>query len=208
MLFDVSRKVLAGVVLAGSWVALTAAGCSSSSSPATPQADASAVCPVDPTKAPGASCSQEGLRCGPEYLCGFIQTPLLCICTEGKFNCVDGQGNQLNPGDTPQCPMPGKNNPACPANETAANLAPCTTAQTGMQCAYAPTCMGGTLTYDLCTCENGQTKGGGYGLAFQCENSCGSVVSDAGTGDTGGPPPVDSGAPPDTGAGGMDAAGE
>ncbi|HEY8039737.1 MAG TPA: hypothetical protein VIF15_08090 [Polyangiaceae bacterium] len=175
MLFDVSRarwsgvgSAIVGVVLAG---ATAATGCSSTSA-STTQPDASVVCPATPDDSIGKACAQEGLRCGPAYPCGFLTVPLLCICTGGSFQCTDGAGNQLNPGDTPQCPGVPKNPPACPATELLAIQASCSSSQIGQTCAYPPQCPGGTLAYDVCSCMSGATKTGN-GLGFECDNTCG-----------------------------------
>jgi hypothetical protein len=117
--------------------------------------------------------------CSPTYPCGFATVTVRCTCTQGNFLCVDGQGNPMNPGDTPSCGTVGTQPLTCPASEVAAMTASCSQAESGQQCAYPPKCSGGTLAYDRCTCGPTPT-----GFGYECENSCNSgtgPVPDAGS---------------------------
>jgi hypothetical protein len=181
MTFDVSRSfavVFSGLVV-GLVAAGTSAGCSSSSaSPSTPEA--ATVCPATIDTTAGAACNTEGAVCGPTFPCGFATITVICTCTLGTFQCVDGLNQPVAAGDTPSCGDAGGNLPLCPASEGAASIGKCTQPQSGQQCAYAPQCTGGTLAFDRCTCE-AIPNGGGF--AWECENSCNSgtgPVPDAG----------------------------
>lgn len=187
MALDVYRAV-AGVLFAGSigWLATTGAtGCSSSSA-APPQAEAGTVCPATIDGTVGVACNTEGLVCSPTFPCGFATVTIRCTCSLGAFQCVDGSGNQFSAGQTPSCGDAGGNLPSCPANEATANGAKCSAAQSGQQCAYPPKCSGGTLAYDLCTCESDPNQSG---FTFDCQNSCAGgtgPVPESGTSSSGG----------------------
>jgi hypothetical protein len=193
-----SRTVIAGVffgLAVGASALGASTGCSSSSPGNAPPTAQSNACPATIDATVGAACSKQGQVCGPTYTCGTTQVPITCTCFNGTFQCIDSAGNPFDNSSPPSCnthPASG----TCPASESAANLAPCTEAQVGQQCAYAPQCPGGTMAYDVCTCTSGTTKTGAQGLVFICENSC--------SGATG--PVPDSGSPqPDSGTPGSDA---
>jgi len=188
----VSRTVWAGVVfvVAVSANALVGAtGCSSSSSSGTSKPDAqSQACPATIDDTVGQPCPVNGVICGPTFPCGATQVPITCTCFDGAFSCVDGSGAPFDNSSPPKCPTPAGNSPSCPADESSASNTTCTVAHIGQQCAYAPKCPGGTLTYDVCTCTSGTTKSGGQGIFFQCEDSCtggGGPVPEAGAPETG-----------------------
>jgi hypothetical protein len=182
MTFDVSRSfvgVFVGLAV-GVAGAGTSSGCSSSSAaPTSPEA--ATACPATIDATVGSSCNTEGAVCSPTFPCGIATVTIRCTCTLGTFQCIDGSGNPFAAGDTPSCGDAGGSLPACPATESQANIGTCTRAQSGQQCAYAPECSGGTLAYDLCTCEPVPT---GSSYAWQCQNSCNSgmqPVPDAGS---------------------------
>ncbi|HEX3345009.1 MAG TPA: hypothetical protein VHS09_10580 [Polyangiaceae bacterium] len=166
------------------------AGCSSSSAAPTSPEPAT-FCPATIDDTVGATCNAEGVVCSPTFPCGIATVTVACTCMLGTFQCVDGMGNPFTAGETPVCGDAGGPLAACPATEGAASIGSCTRPQSGQQCAYAPKCTGGTLAYDLCTCEPLPT---GAGYAWECQNSCNS-----GTG-----PLPDAG----SSSGGQDAAGE
>jgi hypothetical protein len=208
MAVAVSRTVWTGVMvaLALGAHALGATGCSSSSSPAATDAGhTSQACPATIDDTVGQPCPVAGVICGPTFTCGATQVPITCTCFDGTFSCVDGSGAPFDNSSPPQCPTPGGNAASCPADEATASGATCTEPHIGQQCAYAPKCPGGTLTYDVCTCTSGTTKSGSQGLFFECEDSCtggGGPLPEAGSPETGSSSGGDSGA---VGEGGTDA---
>jgi hypothetical protein len=156
-----------------------AAACGSSSkTPSGARLDADAtVCPATPDEAISAACTVPGLQCGPQYTCGVTQVTLLCVCTNGVFQCTDGAGNLLIRGDTPACP--GKTTAgSCPAAEADAQLMPC--GEQGLLCAYPSRCSG---RFDQCQCFPGMMPGGGYGLRFDCQVvTCGGALGESDSG--------------------------
>ncbi|HEY3816441.1 MAG TPA: hypothetical protein VGL81_04680 [Polyangiaceae bacterium] len=173
MIFDVSRSfvgVLCGLTVGVMLAAGSSAGCSSSSAaPATPEA--STACPATIDATVGASCPSDGVVCSPTFPCGIATVTVRCTCTLGTFQCVDGSGNPFTAGETPTCGDAAAALPACPASEGAASVGTCTKVQSGQQCAYPPECMGGTLAYDLCTCEPAPSSSS---FAWDCQNACNS----------------------------------
>jgi hypothetical protein len=171
MTFEVSRSFVGLVfVVAGAASFGTAAGCSSSSATAPSVEAGNSACPATVEATVGAACSPEGDVCDPTFTCGFSTVTVRCVCTQGTFQCVSGDGGAFAAGDTPACgknPTPG----TCPATEDTAAKATCTQAESGQQCAYAPKCAGGTLAFDRCTCG---PKSSGSGFGYECENSCNS----------------------------------
>ena len=147
-----------------------AAGCSSSSAapPAGRGRDASArrrsTAPSARPATPRGSCA------APRSPAASRTVTIHCTCIDGAFQCVDGSGNPFSAGETPSCGDAAGNLPSCPATEAAANGATCSAAQSGQQCAYPPKCAGGTLAYDLCTCESDSGRQSGF--TFDCQNSC------------------------------------
>jgi hypothetical protein len=166
-----ASRVSAGVLLVASlaWgITALAAGCSSSSA-APPAAEASTACPDSIDASVGAACSKEGEVCSPTYSCGFFTVTIDCTCLNGTFQCLQGDGGTLSPGEAPSCGKPPPNPPACPATEGAATNATCSSAANGQECAYPPECDGGTQVFDLCTC--GASPNGGA-FVYSCQNSC------------------------------------
>ncbi|MGH7297924.1 MAG: hypothetical protein ACRELB_23490 [Polyangiaceae bacterium] len=165
--------VVGGVVLTGlvAWAsAAGVSGCSSSSAAGSQAEAASLACPATFEATFGQPCNAEGEVCSPTFPCGFATVTVACTCQQGTFQCLDGQGNPYAQGQTPSCPGGDDGGlPACPTTETLASVAKCSAPQSGQQCAYPPKCTGGTLAYDLCTCEP-VASGGGF--KFSCENSC------------------------------------
>jgi len=173
MTFDVSRSfvgVFIGLAVGVVAAAGPSTGCSSSSA-ATTTPEAATACPATIDATVGSACNTEGAVCSPTYPCGIATVTVRCTCTLGTFQCVDGSGNPFTAGETPTCGDGGGSLGACPASEGAASIGKCTTAQSGQQCAYPPECPGGTLAYDLCTCEPVPT---GSTFAWACQNSCNS----------------------------------
>jgi hypothetical protein len=178
-----------------SWV--MAAGCSSSSTAPPTQTHATPVCPDTPQDTIGKACPVEGTVCGPQYACGNTLASLYCVCTGGTFQCRDGANHTLAAGDTPTCPKPPGQPPACPASLSAANLRACNTP--GQICPYPSACQG---AFDECTCFPGETANGGFGVVYVCQQAiC------AGDASAPPPPPVEAGpgpdasSPPDAGPG-------
>jgi hypothetical protein len=120
------------------------------------------LCPSTPEATIGARCAVPGLRCGPQYACGILQASLLCVCTDGIFQCTDGTGRQLRDGGRAMCPMPGPGS-SCPSTERGAQLASCD--EQGLLCAYPSPC---ASKLDQCECFPGATADGGFGLRFEC----------------------------------------
>ena len=120
------------------------------------------LCPSTPEATIGAPCAVPGLRCGPQYACGIFQASLLCVCTDGVFQCTDGTGRQLRDGGRPMCPMPGPGS-SCPSTERSAQHASCD--EQGLLCAYPSPC---APRLDQCECFPGATADGGFGLRFEC----------------------------------------
>jgi hypothetical protein len=184
------RRLLLGLRF-GAGLALTAAGtsagCSSSSATSGPPVPpAGNACPGTVEATVGAACDSPGEVCSPTFPCGLATVTVRCICQEGTFQCTDGSGNPFASGGTPSCGEAGPAPMACPATESAAMTTACTLAEDGQQCPYPPSCPGGTLTFDRCTCEPNLD---GSGFAYACENAChsGSVpVPEAGTSPGGG----------------------
>jgi hypothetical protein len=121
-----------------------------------------AVCPSTPAETAGAACGVPGLRCGPQYPCGLVQASLLCVCTEGAFQCTDGTGRRIADGGKPMCPQPAPSG-SCPASETRAQFATC--GEQGLLCAYQSPC---SRRLDQCQCFSGPIPDGGVGLRFEC----------------------------------------
>ncbi|MDP9033788.1 MAG: hypothetical protein M3O50_03200 [Myxococcota bacterium] len=156
------------LVVAALPAALAVASCSSSNSPAPAAAEAGALCPATPELANGQACAPEGLRCAPEYACGITTAILVCTCTRGSFQCVDGAGMPVDPGAPPSCPGSPFDAGPCPPTESAAQLAACSAP--GQLCAYPSACSG---MFDTCQCFAGRTTAGQFGLRFECSaRSC------------------------------------
>jgi hypothetical protein len=213
MTFDVSRSLLRmsfGLAVGLVAAVASSAGCSSSSAaPTVPEAATSCPATIDDTV--GTACDTEGAVCSPTYPCGIATVTIRCTCTLGSFACIDGSGNPFAAGQTPSCGDAGGALPACPASEGAASIGSCTQAQSFQQCAYPPQCTGGTLAYDLCTCE---PLPAGSGFHWSCQNACNSGTTplpDAGSsgGQDAAPEaqPVEAGSP-DDGASATDATGQ
>jgi hypothetical protein len=168
------------------------AACDSSTVGAGTAGDArGAVCPATPEETIGAACGFPGLRCGPQYTCGFIAVSILCVCTDGVFRCTDATGAALDAGTPPTCPQ-GTPAESCPSTELAANLARCT--EQGLLCAYPASC---TSRFDQCQCFPGAMANGQFGLRFECTPGCGALDGGVGVIDSGGA--MDSRPAPDAG---------
>jgi hypothetical protein len=178
--------------------------CSSTSSPPPATPDAQATCPTTPEETIGVACAFPGLTCGPEYTCGTSTVALLCVCTAGTFQCVDGTGAAVAPDASLACPGTPATS-ACPTTETTAELATCT--EQGLICSYLSSCPG---MLDQCQCAAGATVSGGFGLRFECNPlTCvdgGPPVDAAPPVDAG--PSVDATLPADAGGRGSDAGAE
>jgi hypothetical protein len=176
MVVEASRAVWAAwalFVVGAMAGAATSVGCSASSPGTAQVADGAAtVCPATIDQTVGQKCSAEGLKCGPTYSCGATQVPIYCTCFEGAFRCVDGSGKTFDGTTPPSCAAGGSAGGVCPSSESEATTATCSEAQSGMQCAYAPKCPGGTLTFDVCTCSKWFDSSGNLSWVYVCDNSC------------------------------------
>jgi hypothetical protein len=172
MTLELSRLLLGlgfGLGL-GLAVAGTSTGCrSSSTSSVSVGGDAGDACPTTVDTTVGATCGSPGEVCSPTFACALATVTIRCVCQDGTFQCVDGSGNPFLAGATPSCGEAGGTPIACPATESAAMTGACSLAEDGQQCAYPPKCPGGTLAFDLCTCE---ASPGGSGFVYDCQNAC------------------------------------
>ena len=171
------------------------AGCSSDDNTVTPGVDAGLVCPTTVADV-GKACTVEGKVCPTGYTCGSFNQQAQCSCTNGHFACTDQTGAPIEAGGTPNCvPNGNGNDKQCPATESAADTAKCTTA--GLICRYTGlTCSGASQPLqDVCMCAAPAT---GPGLVFRCEPSSCNPSSDASIPDRAVPPvdASDSAVPP------------
>jgi hypothetical protein len=142
--------------------AASAPACNSSSSSGASAPEAGPVCPLRPEDTIGVACAFEGLRCGPQYTCGFLQVTLLCVCTEGTFHCTDSTGAEVVA--PPDCPAESGDAGGCPRTAPLTTLDPCT--DDGLLCAYPTSCPG---RFQQCQCAPGTFGDGGFGLRFACQ---------------------------------------
>jgi hypothetical protein len=194
------RKALALTTIAAAmiWgVGASSTGCSSDAADNNTPDAAAQDCPVTVVAAQGKACTQPGLNCGISYACGqFLAETARCTCTGGKFDCVSPQGKPIDDPASPKCTPPGGGNDVCPADQNAAENAPCKTQ--GQQCPYAGfTCPGNTTkNTDICFCTGGTpaSADAAVPLVYRCEIKGCTPPSDGAIPDTG-TVPVDANGP-------------
>jgi hypothetical protein len=181
------------MVFAGAaWCALSA-GCTSNDDAGPGNGDAAITCPASIEQAIDAPCAPDGHDCPIGYACGDFPQQSHCVCTKGKYVCVDATNAPIAKGGQPQCVgLPPPNSKECPTSESSTDGKVCHTP--GLICYYTGVqCPENQQPFvDHCQCVGSVRSDSG--LAFSCEPQTCIPRSDAsGEPPDSGPPPSDGG---------------